>query len=425
MGKLYHVGHGNTEDPASWSVPHYQAKTVDYVLPENRVKRSREEAMFENQNPANLPRGAAYESADVPDETYADGKIAAEAIKRLQAAKERQEPFYIAVGFLKPHLPFCAPKKYWDLYDPAAFKLAERTTPPDGAPAYAPTNWGELRNYANVPDKGPISEEGQRTLIHGYYAAVSYMDAQLGRVLDELDRLGQAANTIIVLWGDHGWHLGDHGMWSKHSNYEQAARQPLIIVAPGTAKPGGRTGHLVETVDIYPTLCELAGVKAPTNLEGRSVVPALKDPSAPTKEFIFHVFPRGERLGRAVRTEQHRLVEWKVPGAAPETAELELYDYKSDPGETRNLAVDQPQTVSRLRAILAAEPEALPQIRSAAGTDRAKLFRTKDKDGDQKLTLEEFMANQSDPDQAKARFTKFDTNKDGLLSRDEFVKAGQ
>jgi iduronate 2-sulfatase len=363
MGKLFHVGHGNHEDPASWSVPHFPARTVEYALPENRATVSREEALFSNRDAENLPRGVAYEAADVPDNTYGDGKIAEEAIKRLQSAKTKpDEPFFLAVGFLRPHLPFCAPKKYWDLYDRTAFRLPERRTPPDGAPRYAPTPWGELRNYSDIPKEGPLDEEVQRTMIHGYHAAVSYMDAQLGRVLDELDRLALADNTIIVLWGDHGWHLGDHGMWCKHTNYEEAARIPLVVIAPGVTNPRSETSALFESVDLYPTLCELTGLPSRPELAGRSFVSTLKNPAATTKDAIFHVYPRGARLGRAVRTARYRLVEWKKPGDPPESAEFELYDYEADPGETKNLAAEQPQEVSRLRAILASLPEAKPQI---------------------------------------------------------------
>lgn len=424
IGKIFHVGHGNHEDPASWSVPHFQAKTVDYVLPENKTSLTREEAMFSNKNSANLPRGAAYESADVPDNAYADGKIADEAVRRLREASQKPgEPFFMAVGFLKPHMPFCAPKKYWDLYDRESFKLAELRTPPEGAPSYAPTNWGELRNYTGIPQQGPVPDDMQRTLIHAYHAAVSYVDAQLGRVLDELDRLGLADKTIVVLWGDHGWHLGDHGMWSKHSNYEEAAHLPLIVVAPGVARTGAQSKSLVETVDIYPTLCELAGLPAPKELEGRSFVPTLKDPAAATKDAIIHVFPRGAKIGRAVRTSRYRLVEWKKPGEPAESADLELYDYEADPLEKKNLAAEQPQVVSYMRAILASQPEAKPQI-DAAKQDRESMFAKRDKDKDGKLTREEFLANQPDPDQAPKRFEAFDTDKDGVLSTEEFVTMG-
>jgi iduronate 2-sulfatase len=368
MGKIFHVGHGNHEDAASWSVPHFQAKSIAYLLPENHSATglTREEALFANQKADKLPRGAAWEAADVPDDAYPDGKIAAEAVKRLQAAQSRPgEPFFIAVGFLRPHLPFCAPKKYWDLYDRAAFPLAERRTPPDGAPAYAPQFGGELRQYSGIPEKGDLPEDLQRTLIHGYHAAVSYMDAQLGVVLKALEQTGLHKNTIVVLWGDHGWHLGDHGMWCKHTNYEQAARIPLIVCAPGI-KPA-RTAAFVESVDIFPTLCELAGLPAPPQpIDGKNFAVVLRDPAASIRTSVQHVYPRGERLGRAVLDDRYRLVEWKIPGHPPESADLELYDYQTDPLETKNLAASQPEVTARLRAILAKEPEAKAQIRPAA-----------------------------------------------------------
>lgn len=380
MGKIFHVGHGNDEDPASWTVPFWKAKVIAYALPASGATNSltREEAFFANEMSRpnfTLPRGAAYEIADVPDEAYPDHQIASEAIRRLRAAKETPAtPFFLAVGFAKPHLPFCAPKKYWDLYDRAAFKLPARRTPPDGAPAYAPQFGGELRQYRDIPERGALDDELQRTLIHGYYAATSYMDAQLGRLLDELDRLGLKDNTLIVLWGDHGWHLGDHGIWCKHTNYEQAAHIPLIIAAPGVTKRGSVSDALVETVDLYPTLCDLAKLPAPVvppSLDGSSLTPLLNGKMfAKKKEVVFHAYPRnpkekGELLGRAVRTERYRLVEWKRIGAPADTAELELYDYKTDPDETRNLATEQPKVVARLRALLAKQPEARPQIRTA------------------------------------------------------------
>jgi iduronate 2-sulfatase len=372
LGKIFHSGHGNTDDAASWSVPTWKADVVRYALKKNNPKNSqtREAALFSNVpgNKANqLPKGAAYEAADVPDNAYPDGQLADEAIARLEkAAKSPDTPFFIAVGFVKPHLPFCAPKKYWDLYDRAGFELADRRTPPDGAPSFAPTSWGELRNYANIPDKGPLTDDLQRTLIHGYYAAMSYMDAQLGRVIAALEANGLAGNTIVVLWGDHGWHLGDHGMWCKHTNYEQATHIPLIVVDPTATNKGTHAAGLVESVDVYPTLCELAGLPAPAGVEGASFAATLADPSATTKKAIFHVYPRGELIGRAVRTGRYRLVEWKKPQSPADTAELELYDYEFDPEENRNLAAQRPEVVTELRAILATQPEAKPQLRVAA-----------------------------------------------------------
>lgn len=374
LGKIFHTGHGNHEDAASWTVPHWRPKGGAYAAAANPLTRDPT-----GERAANLPadaRGAAVENADVPDNAYADGMIADEAVKRLRAAAEKNAaPFFLAVGFLKPHLPFCAPRKYWDLYDRAKLPLATVTTPPAGAPSYAPTTWGELRNYADMPASGPLNADQQRELIHGYYAAVSYMDAQLGRVLDELERLQLARNTIVMLWGDHGWHLGDHGQWCKHTNYEHGTRIPLVVRAPGSTKPGTRSRALVESVDLYPTLAELAALPPPTQprvLDGRSFASTLRNPATPTKEAVFHAYPRsrpgvGPVIGRAVRTERHRLVEWKQPGAAPDSAELELYDYTADPDETRNLAAEQPAIVSRMRALLATQPEALAQVRSGTG----------------------------------------------------------
>ncbi len=446
MGKILHVGHGNREDAASWSVPHWPAKSIHYALPESRAASglTREEALFDNKSAQGLPRGAAFESAEVPDTAYGDGQLAEETIRRLQATRTTPEvPFFLALGFVRPHLPFNAPKKYWDLYDRAAFPLPERRTPPEGAPSYAPQFGGELRQYAGIPEQGDLPEDLQRTLIHGYHAAVSYMDAQLGKVLDELDRLALTEKTIIVLWGDHGWHLGDHSMWCKHTNYEQATRIPFMIAAPGTSKAGTHSPAMVETVDLFPTLLELAGLPAPAGplkLEGKSLVPVLRDATASVKDHILHVYPRGARLGRAIRTATHRLVEWKVPGASPDTAEWELYDYVNDPLETKNLAATQPETVAKLRAMLATHPEAKPQWRAPAGTesapqpgprsggpkmDRDAMFTRRDTNADGKLTKEEFLKDQPDPDKAPARFTLFDTDKDGALSRPEFVKGGK
>lgn len=436
LGKIMHVGHGNGEDVASWSVAPWKPKAPQYQLKESTS----------NTRPsAQGPRGPTTECADVSDITYADGQIADEAIARLKAFKQSPEkPFFLGVGFMKPHLPFVAPKKYWDLYTRDSFPLPALKTPPIGAPEFAPTTWGEMRQYSDIPNVGPLDDAKTRLLIHGYHAATSYMDAQLGRVLDALDETGLAKDTIILFWGDHGWHLGDHGMWCKHTNYEQAARIPLIVCAPGVAKVGVKTGSLAETVDIYPSLCELAGLPAPQGLDGSSFVIALKDPSAKTKEAVFHVYPRAKMIGRAVRSERYRLVEWKEIGASPDTAVVELYDYVTDPAETKNLAKEKPDVVAQLRSILAKQPEAKPQIRDDTTTskkavrtgekqanagkskqDRAAMFTKRDKNNDGHLTQEEFLEGQPDPLEAPKRFPLFDTDKDGKLSSEEFVKGGR
>ena len=376
LGKVFHIGHGNRGDPAAFSVPHFKDKVIEYALAESNGGRlTREEAFFENAETGvpirELPRGAAWESPDVPDDRYADGRVAAEAVRRLRAARERAGPFLMAVGFVRPHLPFSAPKKYWDLHQRATFPLAAHTTIPAGAPAYAPKPpLGELNNYTPLPERPPVDEDTQRSLIHGYYASTSYVDAQVGRVLDALRELGLEENTLVVLWGDHGFSFGTHGLWTKHTNYEEAVRIPLILAGPGVAR-GARTRQPVETVDVFPTLSELAGLPRPAGpqpIDGTSLAALARNPAARIKDHTYHAYPRTtqgrEVIGRAIRTERYRLVEWKTPGADAASAEFELYDYEADPLESENRAARDPGTVARLREILARHPEAKPTARA-------------------------------------------------------------
>ncbi|MEM7697789.1 MAG: sulfatase-like hydrolase/transferase [Verrucomicrobiota bacterium] len=376
LGKIFHIGHGNQGDPTSFSVPHFKEKVIEYVDPTSKPggELTREEAMFENV-PAppggmnQLPRGAAFESPDVGDEAYADGRVATETIRRLEAAKTRREaddtPFFIAAGFARPHLPFSAPKRYWDLYQPEQFELATNPELPEDAPSTAGKRGGEIRNYFPVPDKSDpatITDDTARRLIHGYYASTSYVDAQIGKVLESLSDLGLAEDTIVVLWGDHGFHLGDLGIWTKHTNYEQANHIPIILAGPGI--PSGLVSdQLASSIDVFPTVAALAGLpepEGPQPIDGLSLKPSLDDPSETVRDHVFHAYPK-QKLGRAIRTDRYRLVEWKRPGGARDSAELELYDYQTDPLELRNLAADDPDTVAKLRAILDQYPEAVPK----------------------------------------------------------------
>lgn len=373
LGKVFHVGHGNEGDPQSFIVPPFSDKVIEYHDPASTDggTLTREEALFTNQQLdkiRSLPRGAAFESPEAKDADYADGRVAAEVVKRLDAAKARLQqegtPFFIGAGFVRPHLPFSVPKKYWDMHDPAQLPMPQFEQLPAGSPKVAHKRGGEIAAYSPVPERegAEFSPALKRQLIHGYYAATSFVDAQIGKVIDELDRLGIAKDTIIVLWGDNGFHLGDLGIWTKHTNYEQAAHIPLLIIAPGVIQPGSSTRQLAETVDIFPTLAELAGLPAPRGpqpIDGVSLVHVLKDPNARVRDHAFHCYPK-EKLGRAIRTERYRLVEWKKPGAPAATAQIELYDYESDPLETKNLAADKPEVVGQLRAILTHHPEAKP-----------------------------------------------------------------
>ena len=371
LGKVFHIGHGNVGDPESFSVPHFPEKVVEYATRhrDRGDPLTREEALFENirlDAIRSLPRGPAFEEADVPDEAYADARVAAETVRRLRAAADRRRrtatPFLIVAGFARPHLPFAVPKRYWDLHDPARLPSPARHLPPAAAPAVAGKRGGEITNYAPVPEAAPITPDLARRLVHGYYASVSFVDAQIGTVLDEVDRLDLDESTIVVVWGDHGFHLGDLGYWTKHTNYEQANRIPLLIRAPGVTEPGGATRQPAESVDLFPTLADLAGLPAPVApqpLDGTSLLPVLRDPRARVRDHAYHAYPK-QKLGRAIRTERHRLVEWrnwKDPGS---TAEYELYDYDADPLESRNLALEQPEVLTRLRATLERHPSPRP-----------------------------------------------------------------
>jgi iduronate 2-sulfatase len=374
LGKVFHIGHGNNGDPKSFGVPHFHDKVIEYLDPKSTDggKLTREEALFTNQKLGqirSLPRGAAFEAPVAKDADYADGRVAAETIRRLEAAKARRTkdgtPFFITAGFVRPHLPFSAPKKYWDLFSPAKLPMPVNEKFPKDAPQVALKRGGEISAYKPVPTNGQVGEALKRELIHGYYASTAYVDAQIGKVTAALGRLGLAKDTIIVLWGDHGWHLGDLSIWTKHTNFEQANRIPILIIAPGVAKPGSATRQLAETVDLYPTLAELAGLpkpKGPQAIDGVSLMPVLKNPKARVRDHAFHAYPR-RKLGRAIRTERYRLVEWKNHAKPDEAAEYELYDYQSDPNETQNHAATRPEVVEQLKTILAQCPKPVTRSR--------------------------------------------------------------
>lgn len=353
MGKIYH---GGLDDPKSWSVEHWTPDVATYHKPESRAilkarqdelrasGRLRRNEVVEKDPDTGMPLklrrvgqralGPSWEDPDVPDSALSDGAIADHAIEVLGGIKDKR--FFLAVGFHKPHLPFIAPAKYFETYPPAGVSLSPNRFPPLAVPQIALSNWGELRGYADVPGQGPLTNDHARDLVRAYYACVSYVDAQVGRVLDELDRLGLRDNTIVILWGDHGWHLGDQGMWCKHTNFEVATRAPMIIRVPGQPAAGAKTNALAEFVDIYPTLCDLCDLSMPDGLEGTSLAPVIEVPDRPWKTAAFSQYPRGEVMGRSIRTDRYRYTEWAEPDKEP--VGIELYDYEQDPHETVNLA---------------------------------------------------------------------------------------
>ncbi len=297
---------------------------------------------------------SATECEDVPDDAYTDGAIRKEGVKFLKKLKKQDKPFFLAVGFKKPHLPFVAPKKYWDLYKRDEIPLASFQEFAKDAPEFAYHDSNELRSYGGIPATGKMDEAKSRELIHGYYACVSYIDTQLGILLDELENQGLAENTIVIVWGDHGWHLGDHGIWCKHTNYEQATRSPLIIAGPGVGK-AKQTAAPTEFVDIFPTLCDLADIPMLENLDGTSAKPVLTGEKEKVKDCAVSQFSRGKAMGYAFRDEQYRYILWvsnsnkigpeSIPAASFDKLRAqELYDYKNDPQETVNIAKDPTQT---------------------------------------------------------------------------------
>ncbi len=342
FGKVYH---GGLNDEASWSVPWTANRAPQYGSKEILAKLKGRGADEAEQG--GKTKGPAVEIADVEDGALPDGWVADRAIAAMREVKDK--PFFLAVGLIKPHLPFVAPRKYFDLHPLEKIELSRNPYRPKDAPAIAMTNFGEMRAYTDIP-KGnePISEAQARALIRGYYASTSYMDAQVGRVMAELDALGLREKTIVILWGDHGWHFGDQGLWCKHTNFEVATHAPLILSVPGMKHAGEKTSALVEFVDVYPTLCELTGVKAPEGLEGDSFLPVVEDPNRAWKSAAFSQYPRqGKKvMGYSMRTDRWRYTEWRE---GENVIARELYDEKEDAGETVNVAESKSDVVRELR----------------------------------------------------------------------------
>lgn len=406
-GKIYHGKF--TDEEKSWSrkpavdkVAYPKPKLPGgYNLKENveifRKNQAAIKAKYGNNGHYALGRGPAYENADVSDQSYMDGWNTELAIATMKDMVEKDDkPFFLGLGFKLPHLDWTAPKKYWDMYDPADIKITDMDAPPKEGAAMGLHASFELRVRHGIPKSGPIEGELAVTLKHAYLASVSYVDALLGKMISALDEAGIRENTIIIVWGDHGWHLGDMGVWGKATNYEIAARVPLMIWTPDMADQhrGKQTNALVELVDMYPTLCELAGIDLPEHLEGQSFVPVIENPTRQWKTAAFSQYPspalrewaanpltagmretyfgplieevegriiaqqqdkwdrdlfENDLMGYSMRTERYRLVVWKdSKNAEAEPLYIELYDHQTDPHETTNVAASESATVAEL-----------------------------------------------------------------------------
>ncbi len=473
LSKVYHAGF---EDGRSWNEPHWypKGKSID-TDPVDWTKQivTRHETTVEEYSKGTSPddndksakrangkdakAGPAFEVSPKSDDQLPDGATAAEAVKRLHDLKSKGKPFFLAVGFLKPHLPFVAPKKYWDLYDLNTIPVPAFDHLPTGAPEFAGHNNSELHNYPGVPKENPIPADFAKTLRHGYYACISYTDAQVGRLLDALDKEGLADNTIIVLWGDHGWQLGDHGLWHKHTNFELATRAPLLISLPKQKTAGQKCDAPVEFVDVYPTLADLCGLPKPAGLAGSSLKPFIENPATPKTKVAISQYPRsagkagGNVMGYSIRDERWRLTLWRERAGSKIVA-MELYDEKNDPAETVSLH-DKPENKAIIEALskflppVVSEPPApktkskkkgeATSAKSAAATpaktttadasvteERGPKFDKLDKDKAGKITREYYISHQSDAAAAGERLDRFDANHDGILTREEYVTQG-
>jgi arylsulfatase A-like enzyme len=350
FGKIFHIYDesmlGNEDDPESWSLPQ-QLPTVPVWGPKQNELRDRliEKARAEGKvfsHPHDWPRAETWDDSDIPDDEMQDGNTTAFAEKFLKSRSGSDEPFFLAVGYLRPHLPFNAPRKYWDLYDPSTLKLPTFRQRPHGAPPWS-VNQGIVKNYHNMPALDSVDEAFLQRYLQAYLACVSYVDACVGRVLAALEASGHAENTIVVFLGDHGYQMGEYNSWGhKHSNFEISTRAPLLVSVPGMSsqEKGVSTREPTEFLDLYPTLCDLAGLEKPGHLEGRSLVPLLTNPSASHTGAACSEMRRGQRLGRSIRSSEFRYTEWR--DRQNRIIARELYDHRHDAQnpilETANVA---------------------------------------------------------------------------------------
>ncbi len=324
-GKVFH--HQDEASSVYWDDTMPYPNPLDYQTEENKA------FLRIQKETGTRKRGLYYEKADLPEAEYLDGKMVQKSLSDLKKLSLEKKPFFLAVGFVRPHLPFVVPKKYWDLYDHNKIRVPDNYVLKEGnlIPPHALTHWDELLAYRGIPDEGPLSEDAPRTMIHGYYACVSYVDALIGQLLDEVERLGLKENTTIVLIGDHGWNLGEHGMWCKHSIMQTSLHAPLIIQTPGGLK-GYRTNEIVEYIDLYPTFCDIASLPKTGQLEGQSLYPLLHDKKAKGKGYAIARWNNGFTY----LDDQYSYTEWWDKN--DEITDRMLFDHTTDPDENYNLA---------------------------------------------------------------------------------------
>ena len=390
-GKIYH---NPTPDPQSWSEPIRKLPSLPSPYPNGTgaiVKAAKKELPKNDWRKTSLRRPSTA-APDLPDNKVLDGARTDMAIEDLRRLGKQDEPFFLAMGYIRPHLAWVAPKKYWEMHDPAKLPVVEDPKITENTPRFALHNNSELSHYVDLIDMPKpwddqtLSQEKARHLVHGYYACVSYVDAQIGRLLDALEEEGLAEDTIVVLWSDHGWKLGKYRGWGKMTNYEIDARVPMIISARGMKAQfptaGQRTDQLAELLDLFPTLCEMAQIDTPDFVDGKSLVPVLEDVNVAVHDHsVSQYYRRNDGnavMGYSIRTMTHRMIEWREF----KTGELvvrELYDHQTDHSETTNLIDTAPESlVEELSTLLATTHppvplELVPEIHSETSDRKGKI----------------------------------------------------
>ena len=334
------VLHNTQRDDVSWSEPQHYLVEKQYASPGLEDKTAGIDGIHGSNKLVPL-----FEGPDVADDAYRDGETNLAAIEKLETVAASEQPFLLFVGYHKPHTPFNAPKKYWDLYDRESLPLATNVFQPHGAPDVAMNPWRYVRSFGGMPEEGPLPEPLARETRHAYFACVSYIDSLIGELIAALEATGEADNTVIALWSDHGYQLGDHGMWCKHTNFETSTRIPFIIVDPRGERTNQRTDARVELIDLYPTLSDMAGLPSPSDIDGKSLSPLLRNPKAwdDRDTLAFSQFHRGKTRGYSVRSRDFRYTEWRNLNTGAIVA-LELYDHRSDPDENVNAASSPERT---------------------------------------------------------------------------------
>ncbi|QDU73474.1 Choline-sulfatase [Bremerella volcania] len=394
MGKIFH---NPWQDPRSWSREHrWPSAELTHYNPEQKAFRAKVAQTIEEDDwRYNNLRGVIANAPDIADVEHLDGELTEMAVDRLKELSQSEQPFLLAVGYIQPHLPWCPPKRWWDKYDRESLPLAPNPYPPKNSPEVSVGTNYEMTHYADAinvpkPHEGSVDEADARRYRHAYFASVSFIDAQVGKLLDALDQEQLTDNTIVVLWSDHGWKLGEHNAWGKMTNLEIDTRIPLIIRDPQAKSNGQRTNRIVESLDLFPTLCDLAGLPVPDFVDGKSAAHLLDDPTATHTGVAYSQYLWQPLMGNGIRTDRWHYVQWRDTNDAT-IKHQELYDHENDPQENVNVFGKHPEVEADLQArfqkVLVPHKIVLrPRIHSTQGGKRTNVVFENSHGGNVRIT---------------------------------------